>query len=235
VELYAMKYGESPLYETKKIYADMAKSEEREKFFWLYYVAKYNNKILLFDTGYRDIEIASKFGMTYNNIEKELKSIIGDYNNVDVIFLTHSHFDHIGNLDLYQKCSIVMSKAEYDIAIKECSKAVVQRLLQGDVTIVDDEFLYEDKFLFKVIGGHSPGSSVVYFKDGATSYVLTGDESYMLENMLEKRPVGLYFNIEKNLDFLCDANNKKLVALCFHDVNIFENYEHISKDVAKII
>lgn len=108
---------------------------------------------------------------------------------------------------------------------------MVQRLLQGDVTIVDDEFLYEDKFLFKVIGEHSPGSSAVYFKDGDTSYVLTGDESYMLE----KRPVGLYFNIEKNLDFLCDANNKKLVALCFHDVNIFENYEHISKDVAKII
>lgn len=86
-----------------------------------------------------------------------------------------------------------------------------------------------------MIGGHSPDSSVVYFKDRDSSYVLTGDESYTLKNILEKRPVGIYVNIDKNLNFLCDTSDKNLVALCFHDVHIFENHEHISENVAKII
>lgn len=72
LELYAIKYGESN-FKTKYIYHDMASSHEYTAFLWLYYLAKYNNKILLFDTGFRNKHEASKWGVRLINVDDEIK------------------------------------------------------------------------------------------------------------------------------------------------------------------
>lgn len=101
MELYAIKYGEST-YKSKFIYKDMALSKEDTETLWLFYLAKHNNKILLFDTGFRNKYEASKWGVQITTYESEITKLISSVDSVDVVFITHSHFDHIGNLDLYK-------------------------------------------------------------------------------------------------------------------------------------
>jgi len=57
----------------------------------LYLFKNNNDDYLLLDTG-----LASKEDLILNKINK----VIGDYNKIKVIVITHSHSDHIGNLKL---------------------------------------------------------------------------------------------------------------------------------------
>ena len=84
-----------------------------------------------------------------------------------------------------------------------------KRLLKENVITVEDEFIFDNKFKFKVIGGHSIGSSVIYFEDNGENYVITGDRScYNCSNLIENRPIGIYSNTEKNESFISDALQK---------------------------
>lgn len=234
MEVYSIKYGES-LFPKKYIYRERNQSQEDVEFLWLFYLAKLNNKVILFDTGFRDKYMLEKWGVSLKNYETELNLIINSFSDVDLVFITHSHFDHIGNLDLYKNATIIISKEEYDIANKEGEPAIRKRLSENNVIVVDDEYLYEETFLFKVIGGHSKGSSVIYFTHDSSTYVITGDECYVCENMLKTKPVGTYTDSEKNMQFLTNGYEKGMIPLPMHDVTIFANYESISENIVKIL
>lgn len=234
MELYAIKYGES-VFKMKSIYQDMASSEEFTEFLWLYYLAKYNDKVLLFDTGFRNEQDAANWGVKLINVENEIKKLINGPDSVDVVFITHSHFDHIDNLDLYEKASIVIAEKEYENAVKKGLPSINKRLELGNVIKVNDEYVYDEKFCFKVIGGHTAGSSVIYFNEGSNSYVITGDECYACDNMLSVRPLGSCVDSRKNMMFLENGHQKALIPLPYHDVRIFEIYERISENIVRIL
>lgn len=234
MELYAIRYGIST-FKSKFIYKDMSSSNEDTKILWIYYLAKYNNKVFLFDTGFRDKNEALKWGTRIIDVESEVSKLVSKPNNVDVIFITHSHFDHIGNLDLYENASIIMSKKEFEYAIKKASRPIRKKLKQSDVIKVDDEFIYENKYCFKVIGGHTVGSSAIYFNNNSKEYVITGDECYVCDNMLNMRPIGAFVDTRKNMMFIESGYNESKIPLPYHDVKIFETYEHISDNIVKII
>ncbi|HWT76768.1 MAG TPA: hypothetical protein VN258_18875 [Mobilitalea sp.] len=59
----------------------------------------------------------------------------------------------------------------------------MKRMLESaQVHIVLEEYRYEDKFLFKVIGGHTEGSSVIYFEEDNKQYVIATDISKYCKN-----------------------------------------------------
>lgn len=236
MELYAIRYGENFAYaKYNTIYRDKGNSEEIVEFIFLYYMAKYNGKIILFDTGFRDKTTAINMGITLIDVENEVENIIGNRDCIDTIFITHSHFDHIDNLDLYKNSCIVISKLEYDTANNKSSNSIKARLKASSIITVEEEYIFDGKFSFKVIGGHTVGSSVIYFEEGKKRYVITGDECYMCDNILKNVPNGLYTDGQKNEKFIYNAYNEGLIPLPFHDVKVFENYEQKSKNIVKII
>lgn len=234
MELYAVKFGESTFY-YKYIYRDMGNSEEVTNISWSYYIAKFNDKIIYIDTGFRDKTTASKWGITFTDVDNELGMIINNKVSADVVFITHSHFDHIENLDLVDNPTIIISKIDYDFVINNCSYSIKEKLLQCNTVTVEDEYTYENLFRFKVIGGHSAGSSVIYFTNDNKDYVITGDECYWCDNLKSNRPIGNYSNTEKNEEFLSKAHKQELVPLPFHDLKIFEEHSAISKNIVRII
>lgn len=234
LELYAVKFGES-LFHLRNIYRDTNNSEELVKISWSYYIAKHNNKTIFIDTGFREENVAKQWGITFTDVEFELGSIINNLSVVDTVIITHSHFDHIENLDLFNKPEIIISKNEYDIALQQCSQSIKEKLLQCNIVTVENEYVYNDLFRFKVIGGHSNGSSVVYFESNNNKYIITGDECYWCDNMLSNRPIGIYSSTENNERFLNDSHSSGLIPLPFHDLKIFEQYSAISKNIVRIL
>ncbi|MDP4089832.1 MAG: MBL fold metallo-hydrolase [Bacillota bacterium] len=232
MELYAIRYAKNFAYVNNK--ADDS-GEKESDFIFLYYLAKYNGRVILFDTGFRDEEAAAGMGITLIDVKDEVRHILVDPSCVDTIFITHSHFDHIGNLDLYDKASVIIPKQEYDIAFKEGSAAVKARLVAGDVVLVEDHYLFEDKFRFQVIGGHTPGSSVIYFEEYNKSYVIAGDECYSCDNIFSNVPNDYCADHQKNAEFIADAHNRNLIPLPYHDNKIILNYDRVSENISRII
>lgn len=232
MQLYAVKFGESSL-SAKYIFRD-ASSEESIPIAWSYYIAKCNQKTILFDVGFRDQQTAEEWGIALNNSEDEVKNVL-HVEQVDLICITHHHFDHIANIDRFPDAQIIISQADYLQALEGSSPQVRERLLQDNVLTVDDTYVVENRFTFKVIGGHTDGSSVIYFVHDAKEYVITGDECYVRDNLLHARPIGVYSNSAHNESFIQAAYESGLVPLPYHDLSLFESYNKVSSNIVQII
>lgn len=234
MELYAIKYGEAP-FPLKYIYRDQAESTEELPTDWLFYLAITDERVMLFDTGFRDAGQAAEWKLTFTDYFQELQCLLRG-KPVDIVAVTHSHFDHIDNLDLYPGAKVIIAREAFDQAKAESPETIRRRLDDGAVTLVDDELIIEGVFRFKVIGGHESGSSVAYFTGLGKNYVLTGDECYACGNVLENRPIGSIFaDAEKNTAFTLDAHRRGLIPLPCHDKAVFDSFPRHSKNIARIV
>lgn len=66
MELYAIRYGES-LFPQKHIFHDMSNSHDKVAFSWLFYFAKLGDKVILFDTGFRNKNTGKTWGVKNGN------------------------------------------------------------------------------------------------------------------------------------------------------------------------
>ena len=235
MELYAVRYGIDFKYASfNTIFQNDERRDIAPGFVFLIYIAKYKDNLILFDTGFRDKKRAENFGVDLIPVDEEMKAITGS-KKIDTLFITHTHFDHTDNLDLYPDSEIILSQAEYDIAISQYGGNIAEILKSDKVHIVQDEYLYNNKFLFKVIGGHTIGSSVIYFEEKGREYVIAGDECYFIENVQKNIPNGNVYDSKSNEDFIRDAHDRKLIVLPFHDNTIFDEYEHVSDNIVRIL
>jgi len=83
------------------------------------YVIKLENKIILIDTGDRAFR---------NTVEMFLSKMI-DFSKVEKVLLTHLHFDHIGNFDLFKNAEFFASKAE----IEDFNNNKLAAILNSDI------------------------------------------------------------------------------------------------------
>jgi len=159
----------------------------------LYLFENNNGDYLLLDTG-----LACKEDLILNKINK----VIGDYNKIKVIVITHSHSDHIGNLKLLldkikreDKIVIIHSNAE---KIMLSGEKIIPNGFENleekdfkDVNFLDfkdyeefslNEYGFEN---LKVIytPGHSKDSISLVYND---EYLFCGD---MVQNLCFKYPL----------------------------------------------
>ncbi len=134
-----------------------------------------------------------------------------------------------------QETDVVMSRKAYEMARKNGTVGVKRRLRGDAVTLVDDELLIDGKFLFRVIGGHTPDSSVVFFEEAGEQYVITGDECYQIENILRNIPIGITSDAAKNEQFIASIHGTDITPLPFHDVSILAKYRRVSENVVQVI
>ena len=237
MQLYAIRYAENFKYGTyDSVYRNIEEKGKRiEKFAFLYYLAEHEGKYTLIDTGFRDETLATNMGVTLLGVEQELLNVFGEMPQIHKVILTHSHWDHVNNLDLYQGASVVMSQATYNSIMQEGENTVKNALHKCPITLVDDEMWIDDIFHFQVIGGHTLDSSVIYFEVNEKNYVITGDECYLCDNAVNNKPIGIYVNAKKNEEFIDKIYREKWIPLPFHDEKIMNQYRKLSENIVQVI
>jgi glyoxylase-like metal-dependent hydrolase (beta-lactamase superfamily II) len=234
MELYAVHYANEFKYaDYRTIYHNDKRTELVPGFVFLYYVAKIGELVILFDTGFRSEETAKGFGTHLIDVEKEVLALTGG--RADIIFITHEHFDHVENLELYQGADIIVAIYAWEEIQKTYPKVASQLMLTSKIQIVEDVFEVKGKFCFKVIGGHTKGSSVIYFNEGEEKFVISGDETYLLDNFERQIPNGNVYSLEKNWEFIRQVYSEGIIALPSHDGTIIEKYPRISEHIIRII
>jgi len=149
ISLYEVGYCKHPEFMVKR-----GGSFSSVKFPAMAALIEYEDKTLLFDTGYGEyfFEATKKFPekiyalTTPVTLDKPLSKMINK--RIDTIFISHFHADHIGGLKDFTEAKIICSKKEYQFATSKSSrfsktkKGVLPFLLPDDfikrVTFIED-------------------------------------------------------------------------------------------------
>jgi glyoxylase-like metal-dependent hydrolase (beta-lactamase superfamily II) len=179
---------------------------------YAYVVIKGEGRVMMVDVGYNQKDygqvLADRFGVKSWHSPKDVLAQIGlTPQDVDTIFITHAHFDHMGNLEDFPNAHIYVQEREIARAIWALSQPprlsfvsiatdpgdvlkCVTLAQQGRLTLVDGdrEDVVPGIDLRAAPDTHTFGSMfVVVRNDGkrnsADSWVLAGDLIYVYENI----------------------------------------------------
>jgi N-acyl homoserine lactone hydrolase len=128
------------------------------------YVESENLKLLV-DTGF--------YGNRHLLLEAlERNGISSD--EIDTLFLTHLHFDHCQNFDLFPAAEVLLSKAEYDYVASKHHREVkdtfipeyvIEHLDRRRLRLFQDELAIDEHLKVVLTPGHTPGSSTLLVSD----------------------------------------------------------------------
>jgi len=230
MNIYAVWYGKSMFQKKFVFYKD--KSAESVPFSWVFYYIEFGDKKILVDTGFNDPKMVKVFGITdFKDPVAILKDNGIEADKITDILITHSHFDHIGNAHRFKNAHIIINKDELAELNKNKNLVEVKKYFNGNskVTVFDQSAVLYDMFTIKKIGGHTKGSSVVFFSNGKDEYCFTGDEVYQYLNITENTGNGSVADHLKNIEFTALLNKGMYKTFIFHDSKYLDMKERFTK------
>lgn len=142
--------------------------------------------------------------------KRGLKKIGINPENISHIFLTHTDYDHVGGIKLFNKAELYLSKDEEQMINGTTSRAFkikYNRLKTPYKLLHNNEEKYVGKIKVKAVStpGHTPGSMSYIIND---SFLFSGDTLtlrknkvypfYWLQNMNTKKQKNTILNLFKN-------------------------------------
>ncbi|MES2298935.1 MAG: N-acyl homoserine lactonase family protein [Pseudomonadota bacterium] len=176
------------------------------------YLVVHPKGTLMWDTGFGDALAAMPDGQKVSDVfhvrlkkalAVQFKEIGVVPESVNYLGLSHMHFDHIGNVGLFPKSTLLMQKEEYDAAFgPDAAKfgndpgkyptlqANPVKTLTGDYDVFGD-----GSVMIKRALGHTPGHQALYLKLAKTGNVLlSGDLAHFTENWDKRRVPSFNFD-----------------------------------------
>ena len=217
----------------------------------IWYIEGTKKKILV-DTSFKDAARASKIHAPQRIVrspDQEIKAALARVGvkpeEIEIVLLTHLHWDHSQNNDLFVNAEFVVQRKELQYAIcplpphNKVYEAVAAglrpcwfdtprwRVIDGDLDIVDG---------VKVITtpGHSPGFQSVLVKTDKGVYAIAADTVTMFENWGNTQkgthvPGGIYVNLEEYWQSLAKLEKMADVVIPGHDPAVFDKSSYPEK------
>lgn len=185
------------------------------------------NEKYLVDTGIEDIDTANKTKSSIDDwarfedeytVTDNLKLLGISPEEIDKVFLTHSHYDHISGVIHFENAQVYMTETEYDFLCSESNRLqehladVKYFLLHNKPILVENTYTVGDIILRKQ-GGHTSGSMSIEC-DGN---LFVGDGVFTHENIERKIPAGYTANREESDMLLKILLNYKGKIITSHD------------------
>jgi N-acyl homoserine lactone hydrolase len=153
------------------------------------YLMKHGAEWLLWDTGYPDA-VADKPLTTQIGTATRPKKLAAQLAEIGVkpadityVAVSHTHGDHVGNVDMFPTSTLLIQKAEVDWAFAEGKQAPFKKdrpikPLTGDLDVFGD-----GSVTILSTPGHTPGHQSLLVRLNKTGYVvLTGDLAHFKDN-----------------------------------------------------
>lgn len=149
---------------------------------------------ILFDTGHHAtkqmlIDALAREGLAPSDVEQ--------------VFLSHLHFDHANNVDLFPDAEIIVPRAEWDYAQDPVpadiyvSRPVVEYIARRQPRLIDDGEALHPGLVSIALPGHTPGQAGLCYEDAdGRRVVLAGDAIKTLRELIDRR-VDLEFDPER--------------------------------------
>jgi glyoxylase-like metal-dependent hydrolase (beta-lactamase superfamily II) len=175
-------------------------------FFW---VLRGEDRTIVVDTGF-NVEVGARMGRTVLCPPVEALARMGvDPGSVAQVVLTHLHYDHTGNLDLFPEAELVVAERELSFwtgpiarrehfahhARPEDVARVADAHAHDRVKLVDREREVAPGVRVLRVGGHSPGQLVVVVATEGGDAVLASDSLHYYEELEQDRPFAVFSDL----------------------------------------
>ncbi len=164
---------------------------------------------IVVDTGF-SAAMAAKRGRDHLRCPTVGLKLLGiDSKDVRDVIITHLHYDHVGNFDLFPQATLHLQDLEMRYATgrymgHECFRGayevedvvgMVRRVHQGRVRFHDGDAELAPGVSVHLIGGHTMGMQAVRVATRRGAVVLASDASHFYANMGETRPFPIVWSV----------------------------------------
>ena len=168
------------------------------------YLMRHGSEWLLWDTGYPDAvadkPIVSPVGTATRpkKLAAQLEVIGVKPADIRYVAVSHTHGDHIGNVDMFPASTLLIQKAEFDWAFAPGKNPPFKaerplRKLEGDLDVFGD-----GSVTIVSTPGHTPGHQALLVRLAKTGFViLSGDSSHFKDNWENKRVASMNTSAEQ--------------------------------------
>ena len=172
------------------------------------------DRAIVVDTGFDEFSGTRRGRHFLRSPGEGLKTIGIDPMRVEDVVITHMHYDHSGNHDLFPAARYHVQDREMNFCTgrlmchtalrhpfdEEDVVAMVQKLFRGRLVFHDgDEELAPGISLHRV-GGHSMGLQMVRVRTRRGEVVLASDASHFYANMEQGRPFPVVYSVAETLE-----------------------------------
>lgn len=213
-EVYAVRYGH---HATRRADENFITSDDHQSlmpmdfFVWL---IRGPHHTYLVDTGF-DAEIAARRKRELVRPVADGLAVLGVRpDEVRDIIVTHMHYDHAGNHELFPNARYHIQAREMEYCTGPCMchasirhpfevtdvQAMVGKLFEGRVTFHAGESEITPGLSVHWVGGHSRGLQIIRVLTRRGWVVLAGDASHYYENFEQRRPFPIVANTIEMLD-----------------------------------
>lgn len=203
-EVLAVRYGvwhtsKKHIYHSFDVYHEADEPVQIDYFFW---VIRNSARTILVDTGFRPEVAQRRRRELVTPVPDALRAAGVNPTDVSHVVLTHFHYDHIGNLDLFPDSEVITGGLEFDFWTSEIAEQPIfctaveaeevdlVRKAQADqrLMLVPEQDPALPGISFREVTGHTPGQIVVEVQTGGQPVLLASDASHMYEEFEKERP-----------------------------------------------
>ena len=157
-------------------------------------------------------------------------------NNIDLIILTHLHWDHCLGIEDIPDAKVIVQRTELQYAIApiqlemgsfdltDHSQPPLFLRCHHRFHVVDGYYRLEDGLELIPLPGHSPGSQGVLVTTRQGKYLIAGDLVDSFHNLELSAPTGVYTSLKDFEESLAKAHNLGAKILPSHDYSVFDMF-----------
>lgn len=208
-EVYALRYAVNDHQMAAHNFIDGDAHDRAMPLDYFIWAVRGGDRIFVVDTGF-DSEAAEQRGRTLLDTPANLLAAIGiDIGAVEDVIITHMHYDHAGNRDLFEKARFHIQDREmaYATGRNMCHAglrgafdgrdvaAMVLRVFGGRAVFHDGDVELASGLSLHRVGGHTDGLQVVRVWTRRGWMVLASDASHFYANMEQGRSFPIVYNL----------------------------------------
>ena len=202
------------------------------------------SRVILIDTGVGDIDEVDTLHARHGSIRwivernegQDLITGLASHGvrpeDVELVVLSHLHFDHVGNNELFRNARFIVQRDELPQALApprfsmfyypEYRYKVTSILDRVDV--VDGDIDIDPDVRLLKIGGHTPGCQATLVNTVAGSVCLTSDTMYNYRNIELDWPVGSFWDLPELLRGMSRMRHEADILVPQHDWRFLTEY-----------
>ena len=207
-EVYAIKYAHHPRRAAENFIGGDPHNGPMPLDYFVWLVRGQGREIVV-DTGF-SAAMAAKRGREHLRCPTEGLRLLGvEARSVQDVVITHLHYDHVGNFDLFPGATLHVQDLEMQYATgrymcHDCFRGafevedvvgMVRRVYEGRVRFHEGDAQLMPGVSLHLVGGHTMGLQAVRVATRRGAVVLASDASHLYANMEQARPFPIVWSV----------------------------------------
>jgi len=213
-EVLAIRYAHNPAARSSHNFIGGDQHDVPMPLDYFVWLIRGNNLAVVVDTGFSRA-MAEKRARQYLACPGETLGDLGvDPNGVRDVIITHLHYDHAGNHDLFPNARYHLQDREMRYATGRCMchatlrapfeaddvAEMIRKVFAGRVVFHDGDSEFAPGITLHRLGGHTDGLQIVRVHTRRGWVVLASDASHFYANIEQERSFPLVFNVGDMLE-----------------------------------